>query len=50
MIVELIEEGLEAKEREKKEFFELADLLARTHDPKEQARIKGELARMTFGS
>ena len=50
VIVELIEDGLDAKEREKKEFFELADRLARTDDLKEQGRIKDELARMTFGS
>lgn len=49
VIVELVEEGLEAKEREKKEFFDLADRLARSDDLKEQARIKEELARMTFG-
>jgi len=50
VIVALIEDGLQAKEWEKKEFFTLADRLARTDDPKEQARIKEELARMTFGS
>ena len=50
VIVELIEDGLDAREREKNEFFELADRLARSADPKEQGRIKEELARMTFGS
>ncbi|MBK9063645.1 MAG: hypothetical protein IPL89_10685 [Acidobacteria bacterium] len=50
VIVELIEDGLDAREREKKEFFDLAERLARTDDPKEQGRIKDELARMTFGS
>ena len=40
VIVELIETGLEAREREKRTFFELAS---------EQKRLKEELARMTFG-
>ena len=49
VIVDLIESGLEAKEREKIAFFELADRLARTSDRTEQKRLKEELARMTFG-
>jgi len=49
VIVELIEDGLDAREREKKEFFELAERLARSPDPIEQQRLKEELARMTFG-
>jgi metal-responsive CopG/Arc/MetJ family transcriptional regulator len=49
MIVELIETGLEAREREKRTFFELADRLAQTADASEQKRLKEQLARMTFG-
>lgn len=49
VIVELIEAGLETRDREKQEFFELADRLVRTSDRAEQARIKEELARRTFG-
>jgi predicted DNA-binding protein len=49
MIVELIESGLEAREQEKRRFFDLADRLARSRDPEEQKRLKEELARMTFG-
>ena len=49
IIVDLIESGLEAKEQERKRFFELADRLARSRDPEEQDRIKEELARLTFG-
>ena len=49
VIVDLIESGLEAKEREKIAFFDLAERLARTSDPAEQQRLKAELARMTFG-
>jgi hypothetical protein len=49
VLVDLIESGLEAKEREKAAFFELADRLAQTSDHAEQKRLKEELARMTFG-
>ena len=49
IIVDLIESGLDAREREKKRFFELADRLARSRDTEEQKRLKEEMARMTFG-
>jgi len=49
VIVDLIESGLETKEREKMAFFEVADRLTQTSDDAEQKRLKKELARMTFG-
>jgi predicted transcriptional regulator len=49
VIVELIENGLQAREREKKEFFDLADRLVNSADVLEQKQLKEELARMTFG-
>jgi predicted DNA-binding protein len=49
IIVELIESGIEARQQEKKRFIELADRLARSRDVDEQARLKEELAVMTFG-
>jgi len=49
VIVDLIESGLEAKEREKIAFFDLADRLAHSSDRAEQKHLKEELARMTFG-
>jgi hypothetical protein len=49
VIVDLIESGLEAREREKRQFFELADRLAQSSDSSEQKRLKRELARMTYG-
>ena len=49
VILDLIESGLEAREREKREFFELADRLAQSSDSSEQKRLKKELARMTYG-
>ena len=49
IIVGLIEAGLEAREQDRKRFFDLADRLAHTRDPEEQKRVKEDLARMTFG-
>ncbi len=49
IIVDLIESGIEARERERKRFFELAHRLSRSGDAGEQKRLKEELARMTFG-
>ena len=49
VVVDLIEAGLEAQERERKRFFELADRLARSSDPEQQKQLKEDLARMTFG-
>ena len=49
VVVDLIEAGLEAQEREKERFFELADRLADASDPDERRRLKKELACMTFG-
>ena len=49
VVVDLIEAGLEAQEREKKLFFDLADRLTRSSDAAEQKRLKDDLARMTFG-
>jgi len=49
VIVDLIETGLEAKEEEKRRFFELADRLATSENESERRRLKTELARMTYG-
>lgn len=49
VIVELIETGLDAREREKTYFFELADRLANSSEPSEHKRLKQELARLTYG-
>lgn len=49
VIVDLIESGLDAREKEKERFLGLADRLARSRDPEEQKRLKEQLARMTFG-
>ena len=49
VIVELIEGGLEAKDREKEHFFKVAEQLAVSKNPQEHRRLKEELARLTFG-
>ena len=49
VIEDLIEAGIEAKEAEKRRFFELAERLRTTDNEAELATIKSELARMTFG-
>jgi len=38
-----------ARDAEKRRFLELADRLATSQDEKERAKLKDELARMTFG-
>jgi len=49
VIIDLIESGIEAREQEKKRFFELADRLAHSRNAEDQKRLKEQLARMTFG-
>ena len=49
VLVELIEAGLDSKEREKARFFSLADRLEHSTDAAERKEIKETLARMTFG-
>ena len=49
ILVHLVEAGLAAREAEKRRFLDLADRLARSDDSAEQARLKEELARLTFG-
>ncbi|MBM4145483.1 MAG: hypothetical protein FJ240_04295 [Nitrospira sp.] len=49
ILVELVETGLQAKEEERRRFFELADRLSKSKDVKEQQELKEQLARMTFG-
>ena len=50
VITELIESGLEARDQERRRFFELAERLTSSSDRDEQRRLKDELARLTFGA
>jgi hypothetical protein len=49
MLVELIENGIQAEKRRQEEFFELAERFRNTTDPKEAKRLGDELGRMVFG-
>jgi hypothetical protein len=50
MLVELIENGIEAEKRKQKEFFDLAERFRNATDAKEAERLGNELGRMVFGS
>jgi len=49
MLVELIENGIEAEKRRQQEFFELAKQFRSAKDPEEAKRLGDELGRMVFG-
>ena len=49
VLVDLVESGLDAADREKQHFLDVAERLAQSKDPADQARLEDELARLTFG-
>jgi len=49
MIVELIENGMEAEKRKQEEFFELARRFRSAKEPAEAQRLGQQLGRMVFG-
>lgn len=49
MLVELIENGLEAEKRKQQEFFALAEDFRNASDPEEAKRLGDALGRMVFG-
>ena len=49
MLVELIENGIEAEKRKQQEFFELAEQFRNAADPQEAKRLGDALGRMVFG-
>ena len=49
ILVELVEDGLEAQKRKQAEFFALAERFRSTKDPKEVEQLGDELGRMVFG-
>jgi hypothetical protein len=49
MLVELIENGIEAEKRKQQEFFDLAERFRNTDEPEEAKRLGDELGRMVFG-
>jgi hypothetical protein len=48
MLVELIEDGMEAQKRKQQQFFELAERFRAATDPDEAKRLGDELGRMVF--
>ncbi len=48
VLVELIEQGLEARQQKEKAFFDLAERFRRTSDPGEAKALGEELGRFVF--
>jgi metal-responsive CopG/Arc/MetJ family transcriptional regulator len=49
VLVELIEEGIEARKQKEKEFFRLAEKFRAADDPEQVERLGNELGRFVFG-
>lgn len=49
MLVELIENGIEAEKSKQKEFVDLAEKYRNAADPKKAKRLADKLGRMVFG-
>lgn len=49
MLLELIENGMEAEKRKQQEFFDLAERFRNASDPQEVKRLGDEMGRMVFG-
>ena len=49
MLVELIENGMEAEKRKQREFFDLAERFRNATDPEEAKRLGDQMGRMVFG-
>jgi len=50
MLIELIENGIEAEKRKQEKFFELAERFRSAAQPEEVKRLGDELGRMVFGN
>jgi hypothetical protein len=49
LLVELIENGMEAEKRKRHEFFDLAERFRTATDPEEVRRLGDPMGRMVFG-
>lgn len=49
MLVELIEDGMEAQKRKQEQFFELAERFRAATNPEEAKQLGDELGRIVFG-
>ena len=50
MLVELIENGIEAEKQKQQEFFDLAERFRSATNPKEVKRLGDRMGRMVFGN
>ena len=50
MLLELIENGMEAEKRKQQEFFDLAERFRNATDPEEVKRLGDQMGRMVFGN
>jgi hypothetical protein len=50
ILVELIENGMDAEKRKQQEFFDLAERFRRATDPEEVTQLGDQLGRMVFGN
>ena len=50
MLVELIENGIEAEKRKQQEFFDLAERFRSASDPEEVKCLGEQMGRMVFGN
>ena len=50
MLLELIENGMEAEKRRQQEFFDLAERFRRANDPEEVTRLGDQMGRIVFGN
>jgi hypothetical protein len=49
MLLELIENGIDAEKRKQRQFFDLAERFRNEQDPEAANRLGDELGRMVFG-
>jgi len=49
VLVELIEQGIEARQQKERAFFELADRFRAASDPEQVKRLGDQLGRFVFG-
>jgi hypothetical protein len=49
MLLELIENGMEAEKRKQQEFFDLAERFRAATDPEEVRNLGDQMGRMVFG-
>lgn len=50
MLLELIENGMEAEKRKQQEFFDLAERFRTATDPEDVKRLGDQMGRMAFGN